>query len=81
MQDGESGIKVSSYIGIGEKMSFGIVTSYLLSVSKVNVGQAPNFDDKIELRKLGTHSGFRHFCKEVFVVFYRHCNSDCKLKN
>jgi hypothetical protein len=48
-------------------MSFGIVTSYLLSVSKVNVGQAPNFDDKIELRKLGTHLGFRYFCTEVLM--------------
>jgi hypothetical protein len=50
-------------------MSFGIVTSYLFSVSKVNVGQAPNFGDKIELRKFGTHLGFRYFCTEVFDVF------------
>ena len=32
-QNGGSGIRVSSDFGVGENMSFGFVTSYLLSVS------------------------------------------------
>jgi len=50
IQDGGSGIRVSSDFGLGENMSFGFVTSYLLAVSKDALGNTPDFGDRIDVK-------------------------------
>ena len=50
IQDGGSGIRLSTDFGLGESMSFGFVTSYLLSVSEDAVGDKPNFEDRFDLK-------------------------------
>ena len=49
-QNGGSGIRVSSDFGLGENMSFGFVTSYLLSVSKDDLGNKPDFGDRVDVK-------------------------------
>lgn len=49
IQNGGSGIRVSSDFGLGENMSFGFVTSYLLSVSNDDLGK-PDFGDRIDVK-------------------------------
>ncbi len=50
IQNGGSGIRVSSDFGVGENMSFGFVTSYLLSVSNDLSGAKPDFGDRIDAK-------------------------------
>ncbi|SHF97922.1 hypothetical protein SAMN05444396_103226 [Flavobacterium segetis] len=50
IQEGGSGIRVSSDFGLGENMSFGFITSYLLSVSKDDLGKTPDFGDRIDVK-------------------------------
>ena len=50
IQDGGSGIRLSTDFGLGESMSFGFVTSYLLSVSENGLGEKPNFEDRFDLK-------------------------------
>lgn len=50
IQDGGSGIRLSTDFGLGESMSFGFVTSYLLSVSEDVVGNKPDFEDRFDLK-------------------------------
>ena len=50
IQNGGSGIRLSTDFGLGESMSFGFVTSYLLSVSEDVVGNKPDFEDRFDLK-------------------------------
>lgn len=50
LQNGGSGIRVSSDFGVGENMSFGFVTSYLLSVSNDDFGNKPDFGDRVDVK-------------------------------
>lgn len=50
VQSGGTGIFVSSDFGIGENMSLGLTTNYLLSVNKDALGNLPKFDDRIDLK-------------------------------
>lgn len=50
IQDGGSGIRLSTDFGLGESMSFGFVTSYLLSVSEDAMGNKPDFEDRFDLK-------------------------------
>ena len=50
IQNGGSGIRLSTDFGLGESMSFGFVTSYLLSVSEDAVGNKPDFEDRFDLK-------------------------------
>ena len=49
-QNGGSGIRVSSDFGLGENMSVGFVTSYLLSVSKDDFGNKPDFGNRADIK-------------------------------
>lgn len=49
IQDGGTGVFVSSDFGIGENMSWGFVGSYLLSVNEVS-GIKPEFGDRIDVK-------------------------------
>lgn len=49
-QDGGSGIRVSSDFGLGENMSFGFAASYLLSVSNDDLGNKPDFGDRVDIK-------------------------------
>ena len=49
-QNGGSGIRVSADFGLGENMSYGFATSYLLSVSNDDLGNKPEFDDRIDAK-------------------------------
>ncbi|WP_140486425.1 DUF6646 family protein [Flavobacterium sp. GSA192] len=50
IQNGGSGIRLSNDYGLGENISVGVVTSYLLSVSKNNLGEKPDFGDRIDIK-------------------------------
>lgn len=50
IQNGGSGIRVSSDFGLGENMSFGFVTSYLLSVSNDALENKPDFGDRVDVK-------------------------------
>jgi len=50
IQDGGSGIHLSTDFGLGENMSYGFVASYLLSVSSDNLGNKPEFGDRIDAK-------------------------------
>ena len=50
IQNGGSGIRVSSDFGLGENMSFGFVASYLLSVSQDNLNNKPDFGDRVDVK-------------------------------
>ncbi len=50
LQDGGSGVQLSSDFGYGENMSFGIVASYLLSVNENVLGNKPEFIDRFDAK-------------------------------
>ncbi|GIZ07822.1 DUF6646 family protein [Flavobacterium sp. UMI-01] len=50
IQDGGSGIRLSTDFGLGENMSFGFVSSYLLSVNRNSAGEKPNFEDRFDAK-------------------------------
>jgi hypothetical protein len=50
IQDGGTGIFLSSDFGIGENMSLGLTTNYLLSVSTDKFGDNPSFGDRFDLK-------------------------------
>jgi hypothetical protein len=49
IQDGGTGIQVSSDFGIGENLSYGFVGSYLLGVNEV-LGEKPAFKDRFDAK-------------------------------
>jgi len=50
IQDGGTGVFLSSDFGIGENMSLGLTGNYLLSVNKDPMGNLPEFGDRIDLK-------------------------------
>ena len=50
IQNGSSGIRISTDFGLGENMSFGFVASYLLAVSKNDLGVKPIFEDRFDAK-------------------------------
>ncbi len=50
IQNGGSGIGLFLDFGSGENMSFGFVTSYLLSVNKDDIGNKPEFMDRFDAK-------------------------------
>ncbi len=50
IQNGGSGIGLFLDFGSGENMSFGFVTSYLLSVNKDDLGNKPEFMDRFDAK-------------------------------
>jgi hypothetical protein len=50
IQNGGSGIRLSTDYGLGENISIGVVTSYLLSVSKDDLGNKPDFGDRADIK-------------------------------
>ncbi|MFV5696858.1 DUF6646 family protein [Flavobacterium sp. ZT3R17] len=50
IQNGGSGIRLSTDFGLGENMSYGFVTSYLLSVSNDDLGNKPKFGDRFDAK-------------------------------
>jgi hypothetical protein len=49
IQDGGSGIQISTDFGLGENLSYGLVGSYLLSVDEF-LGQTPEFHDRFDAK-------------------------------
>jgi hypothetical protein len=49
IQDGGTGIQVSTDFGLGENLSYGFVGSYLLGVSEI-LGETPEFKDRIDAK-------------------------------
>jgi hypothetical protein len=49
IQNGGSGIQISSDFGIGENLSYGFVASYLLGVDDI-VGITPEFQDRFDAK-------------------------------
>lgn len=49
LQDGGTGIGISTDFGIGENMSFGIVAGYMLNADKI-AGVKPRFEDRADLK-------------------------------
>lgn len=49
LQDGGTGIGVSTDFGMGENMSFGIVAGYMLNANEIN-GEKPRFEDRADLQ-------------------------------
>lgn len=50
LQDGGTGIFVSSDFGIGENMSLGLTANYLLSVNEDELGNIPDFGQRVDLK-------------------------------
>lgn len=50
IQEHGSGIRLSTDFGLGENISVGFLTSYLLSVSKDNLGNKPDFGDRTDIK-------------------------------
>ena len=50
LQEGGSGIQLSSDYGYGENMSFGLVASYLLSVNSNLLWNKPEFVDRFDVK-------------------------------
>jgi hypothetical protein len=50
IQNGGSGIHLSTDFGLGENMSFGFVASYLLSVNSNILGNKPEFRDRFDAK-------------------------------
>ncbi len=50
LQNGGTGIRVSTDFGIGENMSYGFVSSYLLSVNTDVLGNKPEFIDRFDAK-------------------------------
>ncbi|MEO0045595.1 MAG: hypothetical protein RL705_786 [Bacteroidota bacterium] len=49
LQDGGTGIGISTDFGMGENMSFGIVAGYMLNANEIN-GEKPRFEDRADLK-------------------------------
>jgi hypothetical protein len=49
IQDGGTGIQVSSDFGLGENLSYGLVGTYLLGVTEV-LGDKPKFKDRFDAK-------------------------------
>jgi hypothetical protein len=49
MQDGGTGIGVSTDFGVGENMSFGIVAGYMLNADEI-LGEKARFEDRADLK-------------------------------
>ncbi|AWG20979.1 hypothetical protein FFWV33_05220 [Flavobacterium faecale] len=57
IQDGGSGIRVAADFGVAENISFGVVSSYLLGVSKID-GIKPDFGDRFDIKgRFDAHLG------------------------
>lgn len=50
IQNGGTGIGISSDFGLGENMSYGFAASYLLSASADDLGNKPEFADRIDAK-------------------------------
>lgn len=50
LQDGGSGIYISNDFGLGENISLGLTANYLLSVRANELGEIPEFKDRIDLK-------------------------------
>jgi hypothetical protein len=50
LQDGGTGIFLSSDFGIGENMSLGLTANYLLSVNEDALGNIPDFGQRVDLK-------------------------------
>jgi hypothetical protein len=50
LQNGGSGIRLSNDYGLGENISIGIVGSYLLSVSRDELDNKPDFGDRVDIK-------------------------------
>ena len=50
IQDGGTGIFLSSDFGIGENMSLGLTANYLLSVNEDALGNIPDFGQRVDLK-------------------------------
>lgn len=50
IQNGGSGIRISNDYGLGDNISLGVVASYLLSVNKNNLGEKPDFGDRVDIK-------------------------------
>jgi hypothetical protein len=50
LQDGGSGIYVSTDFGLGENISLGLTGNYLLSVRTNALGEIPEFKDRIDIK-------------------------------
>ncbi|NDP23184.1 MAG: hypothetical protein GZ091_19215, partial [Paludibacter sp.] len=50
LQDGGSGVFISSDFGIGENMSLGLTANYLLSVNEDELGNIPDFGQRVDLK-------------------------------
>jgi hypothetical protein len=50
IQNGGSGIRLSNDYGLGENISIGVVGSYLLSVSKDELDNKPDFSDRVDIK-------------------------------
>ncbi len=49
-QNGGTGIQIATDYGLGENMSYGFVTSYLLSVDSDALGNKPAFGDRFDAK-------------------------------
>ncbi|MEN9909377.1 MAG: hypothetical protein RLZZ540_2526 [Bacteroidota bacterium] len=50
IQNGGSGIRLSNDYGLGENISIGVVGSYLLSVSRDELDNKPDFGDRVDVK-------------------------------
>lgn len=50
IQNGGAGIRLSNDYGLGENISIGFVGSYLLSVSKDELDNKPDFGDRVDIK-------------------------------
>ncbi|NGY36555.1 hypothetical protein FQU23_003405 [Flavobacterium sp. XN-5] len=50
LQNGGTGLYLSSDFGIGENMSLGLTANYLLSVASDDLGNEPDFGDRIDFK-------------------------------
>ena len=50
IQNGGSGIRLSNDYGLGENISIGVVGSYLLSVSRDELDNKPDFEDRVDVK-------------------------------
>ena len=49
MQNGGTGINVTTDFGLGENLSYGFAATYLLNADKIE-GVKPDFEDRVDLR-------------------------------
>lgn len=50
IQERGSGIRLSTDFGLGDNISLGVLTSYLLSVSENSLGNKPDFGDRVDVK-------------------------------